>query len=342
METTITNNVYGASLFNSSNNCISGNNITNNKSGINLFFSSSNTIFGNDISTNYDMGIFVIDSYGNMINRNVVRGNNNGVQLLESNENVITENTIENNNDGIVLVECNKNTLSKNTIVNSRRGIHLGLSDSNTISGNTIVGNNEYGIDGGESKNNSVFGNDLVGNNIGVFLSSTFAPNNTFFHNNFVDNTEQVHLGVSYPTSWDNGYPSGGNYWSDYEERYPDAEELDDSGIWDTSYVIDENNQDNYPLMEPWSPKPASPVEATQELIETIKTWNLSKGVENCLTSKLNNVIHQLDQGNEEGAIHKLRVFTKQVEISRGKKLTTEQANYLIAEAQRIIDLING
>ena len=48
---------------------------------------------------------------------------------------------------------------------------------------------------------------------------------------------------------WDNG--EDGNYWSDYEERYPDAKELDGSGVWDTPYVIDENNQDNYPLMNP-------------------------------------------------------------------------------------------
>jgi len=63
-----------------------------------------------------------------------------------------------------------------------------------------------------------------------------------------VNNTEQVY---SYNSTnvWDNGYPSGGNYWSDYEERYPNATEIDNSGIWDTPYVIDENNQDNYPIV---------------------------------------------------------------------------------------------
>jgi len=50
---------------------------------------------------------------------------------------------------------------------------------------------------------------------------------------------------------WDDGYPSGGNYWSDYEDRYPDADEMDNSGIWDTPYVIDSNDQDRYPLMNP-------------------------------------------------------------------------------------------
>jgi len=68
-----------------------------------------------------------------------------------------------------------------------------------------------------------------------------------------MDNTHQVYFPQSgYTNFWDEGYPSGGNYWSDYEYRYPNAEELDGSGMWNTSYVIDENNQDNYPLMGIW------------------------------------------------------------------------------------------
>ncbi len=49
--------------------------------------------------------------------------------------------------------------------------------------------------------------------------------------------------------TWDDG--KEGNYWSDYKERYSDANEVDASGVWDTPYVIDENNQDNYPLIDP-------------------------------------------------------------------------------------------
>jgi len=50
------------------------------------------------------------------------------------------------------------------------------------------------------------------------------------------------------PNFWDDG-ASKGNYWSDYEERYPNATEIDGSGIWNTQYIIDTNNQDNYPLV---------------------------------------------------------------------------------------------
>jgi len=54
---------------------------------------------------------------------------------------------------------------------------------------------------------------------------------------------------------WDDGV-SEGNYWSDYEDRYLNAEEIDESGIWNKPYVINENNQDNYPLINPWGKIP--------------------------------------------------------------------------------------
>jgi hypothetical protein len=40
-----------------------------------------------------------------------------------------------------------------------------------------------------------------------------------------------------------------GNYWGDYEQTNPDAEEIVTTGIWNTPYGI-AGNTDNYPLME--------------------------------------------------------------------------------------------
>ncbi len=45
---------------------------------------------------------------------------------------------------------------------------------------------------------------------------------------------------------WDDGYPSGGNYWSDYK-----GVDANGDGIGDTPHVIDEYNKDRYPLMAP-------------------------------------------------------------------------------------------
>lgn len=41
------------------------------------------------------------------------------------------------------------------------------------------------------------------------------------------------------------------NYWSDYSARYPNAAEIDNTGIWDTLYEGHEAFTDNHPLVEP-------------------------------------------------------------------------------------------
>jgi len=105
----------------------------------------------------------------------------------------------------------------------------------------------------------------LSGNNVtatkGYGIVLYYSNNNVFYHNNFINNIQHVYiLTPSYANSWDDGYPSGGNYWSDYDgiDLYsgPQQDETGSDGIGDTPYVIDEDNQDNYPLMKPypWDP----------------------------------------------------------------------------------------
>jgi hypothetical protein len=48
---------------------------------------------------------------------------------------------------------------------------------------------------------------------------------------------------------WDNG--TVGNYWSDYQTKYPEAEEIDNSGIENIPYVVYTGNIDHYPLAKP-------------------------------------------------------------------------------------------
>lgn len=85
-----------------------------------------------------------------------------------------------------------------------------------------------------------------------------------------------------------------------------------------------------------------SPVETIHELIETIDTWSLLRGTKRSLTTRLECILHLLNIDNENLAVHKLMTFMKKVEVLRGKKFSEEQADYLISEAQRIIDLVNG
>ncbi|MCJ7718504.1 hypothetical protein MUO69_01065 [Candidatus Bathyarchaeota archaeon] len=43
--------------------------------------------------------------------------------------------------------------------------------------------------------------------------------------------------------TWNDGYPSGGNYWND-----PNCPDSNYDGICDSPYVVDANNTDNWPL----------------------------------------------------------------------------------------------
>jgi len=268
------NNDVGVWLYSSCYNTVSDNNIKNNsRNGVTFRFSSNNTLSGNIFVGD---GFFADDSYNSLVVGNSVNGKSlvylervsdvivkekAGQVILVSCNRIRVENlNLSHTHKGVELLRTNSTTLTGNNITANEYGISLWYSFNNTISGNNITAN-EYGVWlYSSSNNNTVFENNIANNDQGLHLNSS-PSGNRFFHNNFIDNRfYQVHIySPSQVNIWDDGYPSGGNYWSDYEERYPDAEEFDGSGIWDTSYVIDENNQDSYPLMKPWAPPTLAP-----------------------------------------------------------------------------------
>ena len=83
-------------------------------------------------------------------------------------------------------------------------------------------------IDSNTVKNHVLRGIAVVSSGTNTIVNNTFQASFSGWFGPYIS-----------PNTWDNGYPSGGNYWSDYEVRYPDARELDGSGIWDTPYFVD-------------------------------------------------------------------------------------------------------
>jgi len=87
-----------------------------------------------------------------------------------------------------------------------------------------------------------------------------FSSGNRIFHNNFINNVQQNVYSSTSVNVWDDGYPSGGNYWSDYtgvdSHRGTFQNETGSDGIGDTPYIIDANNRDCLPLMNSWTPTP--------------------------------------------------------------------------------------
>jgi len=151
---------------------------------------------------------------------------------------------LNNNNFGMLIHRSSGDTIYQNRLSNNIKGVWLSFSENNTVFRNNMT-NNEHGLDIGSSSNNLIFENVISNNDIGVLLTSISSINNTIWNNDFVDNTKQAIDDSSGATLfWDNG--SEGNYWSDY-----DGTDNNGDGIGDSPYIIDENNRDDHPLMEP-------------------------------------------------------------------------------------------
>jgi parallel beta-helix repeat protein len=144
------------------------------------------------------------------------------ISIGNSVNNTICDNIIRNNGVGITLIGSNACSITNNLIMNcSWTGIQITDSNSSLITGNTIE-NNSWAVSS-------------------LTTSSSF---NTFYHNNFINNLNEVQE-FSTTDKWNNS--EEGNYWSDYTGK-----DLTGSGIGDT--LLPWQGLDWHPLMEPWSP----------------------------------------------------------------------------------------
>jgi parallel beta-helix repeat protein len=258
------NGEYGIVLHDSSYNTLAGNTASeDNDWGIYLDDSSYNTLAGNTANSNGECGIVLHYSNNNNITNNTANSNDEycGILLGSSNNNNLTSNTANSNNFGINLYyHSSNNTLTGNTAnSNGECGIVLSSSNNNNLTSNTANSNGEYcGIGLDSSNNNNLTSNTVSDNNWSIYLDSSSA--NKIHLNNFINNTNDVYSSES-TNIWNSASPMSytyngkpytnylGNYWDDYEEKYPDAEEIDSTGIWDAPYSID-GDKDNYPLMD--------------------------------------------------------------------------------------------
>ena len=201
--------------------------------GIWLSGSSHNNITANTITNNQGDGIDLrlSSNYNSIAGNSITNNHDDGIELWGSSYNDIAENNIrENRDDGIWIYDnSNHNDISRNTIAeNHYDGIALSSSsDYNTVRNNTVEKNQDEGIT----------------------VTSSF--HNSIYHNKFLNNTNQVYSSIVSANAWDDGYPSGGNYWSDYDGTdlysglYQNVTGSD--GIGDTPYIINSNNQDRFP-----------------------------------------------------------------------------------------------
>jgi parallel beta-helix repeat protein len=164
------------------------------------------------------------------------------------------------------------------TIENSTTtGFDIGLyleSDNNTIRGNTFSGTGVNSVVRLQAAGNNYFEGNIITNGGDGVAMAYGGPNNTFIGNYIANNTGWTivwNLGGGGATfyhnviggsiaamydpacTWDNGYPSGGNYWIGYvsPDLYsgPYQNITGSDGIGDTAKALDGNDIDHYPFM---------------------------------------------------------------------------------------------
>jgi parallel beta-helix repeat protein len=202
-----------------------------------------------------DWGYYAILTFQqNVTVKNItVEGFYEGIYLYHSSKSCVCEATITNiTRLGLVLSNCSDCNVTEVNISANTWGIALDdFSSNNKIVGNTVSSNNKTGIQVGiYSHNNTILENSIANSQYGVWFE--YSWDNKIYHNVFRNNSQEAYIApLGIEQSWDDGYPSGGNYWSDYESINPNATEIDHTGLWNTPYVLDPNNQDNYPLIQP-------------------------------------------------------------------------------------------
>jgi parallel beta-helix repeat protein len=302
----VTNNAIGITVLSSSKNTLRANKMNNN---YNLAVDGSEGAhFDNDIDDSNTVNgkkVYYLISQSNLVINSVTypdigylalvnclnisvhhlefSGNGHGILLAYTTNSTIYYNQLMDNYCGIALFASSNNFITTNNITDNERGLQLSNASSlNSIASN-VIANSVDGIFLFSSVQNTIMLNNVTDNSIGIgFRESSY---NIIRGNYFVDNEKQVY-DVSWENSsiaaskntWDVGYPIGGNYWSDYtgvdgvSGKYKNETGSDELG--DTPYVIDQNNQDNFPLM-PYGSPPAIFIDSPENTTYTVTSVSL-------------------------------------------------------------------
>lgn len=153
------------------------------------------------------------------------------------------------NEEGIVFDNSFNSTISHNDIFQNTDAVFLGDSDGSDIFDNSIYENSRGLLL--NSSSDCVITENMIYNNTGVGISLDGTSNRNDIYENTFENNAPNAISEGSSNNWDNQVDTG-NRWSDYSGEGP--------------YIIDENDQDDYPIVdlptttpttvEPWEVDP--------------------------------------------------------------------------------------
>jgi parallel beta-helix repeat protein len=187
---------------------------------------TSNTVDGKPVY--YEVG-----NSSQLITGPIVQGPDIGFLALVNCVNMTVRGlNVTKNGVGVLLVNTTESCIEYSFCLNNSEGIRLVNSSNNTICGNIIDSSRSAGI--------KIESSDSVGNKI--------------YDNTICNNNPNAYT-VSDGNKWDNGYPSGGNYWSDGNHTNvksgQDQMEPGSDLICDNPYNISPLARDQYPQVNP-------------------------------------------------------------------------------------------
>ena len=265
----LTKNNMGVWIRSSVDVVLSDCNATQNEHGFWLEYMTGVTLVGNNLSRN-DEGMFFSASESLALFRNRVFSNArsgidlDGVKNVQLVANVAVDNEwgVYENGEG-----ANISLIANDVSGNRIGGMDFGSTTKITVTGNRVASNRNYGIIVGYGADTVITDNTIANNGNGIYLyGRPMGPTGVrVHHNRMTDNRPQGFDDQGPENVWDDGYPSGGNWWSDYggvdncsgpnQNVCPNAD-----GIGDTPYVLDADSRDRYPLMSPPPPQNVPPV----------------------------------------------------------------------------------
>ncbi|MEW6745732.1 MAG: NosD domain-containing protein [Planctomycetota bacterium] len=174
---------------------------------------------------------------------NLIEFNNNGITVYSS-ANVFAGNQIRrNHNDGLLFAgHCTDCLVLRNDIrLNDHIGVHRGLPASGPV---------------GEFSRNIIMENQMIENGYRGLCKLGAGADNIMIHNYFARNKERNAFDDVPWDHWDDGYPSGGNFFADYtgEDRFhgPFQDIAGGDGLGDQPYVLSSVCADHFPLLLPF------------------------------------------------------------------------------------------
>jgi len=271
---------YGIQASGVRNVTVANNTLNQNTYGIHVrYYSQNNTIAGNNASAN-SFGILLEDTEKTTVTRNVLSGNAEAVSLNNASNNDILRNKVFGSSSyGIHLRDGSRNNaLQWNTISSNAYGIRIVQSPNNNVTFNNIASNLHTGLTIYYYSSNTQVGDNNVTQNVDGLVITYECYGTRLFHNNFMDNMRHVYTDMN--STWDKGYPLGGNYWSNYtgtdQHSGPLQDEAGSDGIGDTAHQINGNNNDSYPLMAPVYVFEAGTWDTTTSYVDMVSNSTIS------------------------------------------------------------------